>query len=430
MSDLITSQLPVLRSHRLPGLDFGDDLQYPVYDGYSVLNIPSGVCRLLGVPPLLSPPLADEVLAPLRGEAKRVILILVDGLALHWLQKWLEAGSLPGWQSLIERGVLAPLTSIVPSTTSAALTSLWSGAPPAVHGIAGYEMWLKEYGIVANMIEQRPISYQGKAGHLRMAGFDAGSFLSVGTLGRHLQDHGISSHAFQHHSIIHSGLSQMFMDGVESHGFQTAAELWVKARKLLEERLDERMYLWVYWGALDSLSHYQGPDDESILAEFIHFSQAFEQFFLQRLDEKAKKDTVLLFSADHGHIRTDPHHHRYQAANHPDLMQRLHILPTGENRLTYLHVQPGQVEAVREYIQQTWPDDAVVEDSEFALEQGLFGTGKPHQEMSSRLGDLVVAWRGEAYLWWAPNKRNHLIGRHGGMSPEEMLVPLLGIRLG
>jgi len=54
----------------------------------------------------------------------------------------------PVWKRLEQQGLLAPLTSIVPSTTAAALTSLWTGRSAAEHGIAGYELWLKEYGIV------------------------------------------------------------------------------------------------------------------------------------------------------------------------------------------------------------------------------------------------------------------------------------------
>jgi hypothetical protein len=45
-----------------------------------------------------------------------------------------------------------------------------------------------------------------------------------------------------------------------------------------------------------------------------------------------------------------------------------------------------------------------------------------------RLGDVIALARGDSYLWWA-NKDNPLIGRHGGLSPEEMLVPLLAVRL-
>jgi hypothetical protein len=39
-----------------------------------------------------------------------------------------------------------------------------------------------------------------------------------------------------------------------------------------------------------------------------------------------------------------------------------------------------------------------------------------------------VAARNDAYLWWA-DKENPLIGRHGGLSADEMIVPLLSVEL-
>jgi hypothetical protein len=279
------------------------------------------------------------------------------------------------------------------------------------------------------MVEHRPISYL-REGSLQAAGFDPLCFLPVATLGRHFSKYGVEPHAFQHYSIITSGLSQMFMPGVNIHGFQTSAELWLSMRQLLEAKCTERMYIWTYWGVLDSLSHKYHPDDEHILAELKQFSQAFEQFLLEDLKPAGLKDTVVLITADHGHITTDPKEPRYQAANHPELIDKLHILPTGENRLSLLFVRPGQLEAVREYIQRAWPGQAVVLDPEVALRQGLFGPGEPYEKVHERIGDLLVVWRDDAYLWWSPNKSNNLVGRHGGLSADEMLVPLVAERLG
>ena len=124
--------------------------------------------------------------------------------------------------------------------------------------------------------------------------------------------------------------------------------------------------------------------------------------------------------------RLAPH---YDLRNHPSLVRRLHILPTGENRLMYLYLRPGQGEAVREYIERTWPNQFVFLDPAFAVSAGLLGPGKPHPRLHDRLGDLLVLARGNAYMWWA-NKDDHLYGRHGGLSPDEMLVPFLAVRLG
>jgi hypothetical protein len=114
--------------------------------------------------------------------------------------------------------------------------------------------------------------------------------------------------------------------------------------------------------------------------------------------------------------------------SHPNLARRLHIQPTGENRFAYLFIQPGQSEAVREYIERTWPNQFSMVDPLYALNAGLFGPGQPYPRTQERLGDLLVAAHGDAYLWWA-DKENYLVGRHGSLTLDEMLVPLLMARL-
>jgi hypothetical protein len=185
--------------------------------------------------------------------------------------------------------------------------------------------------------------------------------------------------------------------------------------------------VWVYWGEVDYLSHLYGPDDERTEEEFRLFSAAFERIFLKRLSAAARKDTLVILLADHGQINTRPDPY-YDLRTHPSLIRRLHIFPTGENRLVFLHVRPGQREAVREYIERTWRNQFHFLDSEFAAGAGLFGPGQGHPGLADRMGDLVLLARGEAYLWWS-NKENHLYGRHGGLSADEMLVPFLAGRL-
>jgi predicted AlkP superfamily pyrophosphatase or phosphodiesterase len=425
--DITLDVLPRLRQHRLPGLDLGDDFIYPNYAGYSIINIPSTICRLLGASDLNGLPLNDEIRTLLGDSYRHVILVLIDGLALHRLQRWIAEGAIPVWDKLVAGGLLAPLTSITPSTTSAALTSIWTGRSAAEHGIVGYEMWLKEYGVVANTVLHSPMSFKSGIGSLANAGFTPEGFMTLPTLDPHLRTQGIKNYAFQHYSITQSGLSQMYFRGLTVRGFSTAADLWINLRHLLESSRDEKQFIWVYWGEIDHLSHFYGPDDERPEAEFASFSADFERLFLNRLAPEAREDTLLIMTADHGEISTriDPY---YDLKNHPSLERRLHIRPTGENRLAYLHVRPGQSEAVREYLERTWPNQFILVDPAFAVESGLFGPGTPHPGLHDRMGDTIVVARGDAYLWWG-DKENHLYGRHGGLHPDEMLVPFLAARL-
>ena len=56
------------------------------------------------------------------------------------------------------------------------------------------------------------------------------------------------------------------------------------------------------------------------------------------------------------------------------------------------------------------------------------GSGKPNNDLANRIGDLIAIPHGNAYLWWV-NRANVMQGRHGGLHPDEMLVPLYALPL-
>lgn len=427
MPDLTEQLIPDFRAHRLPNLNLVGDFVYPDYQGRSLVNVPGSICRWLGASAIGATSLSDQLTASLQEEYQNVILILMDALSLERFTKLVSTGKLQVWEKLIDDGILAPLTSITPSTTAAALTSLWTGRGAIEHGIVGYEMWMKEYGIVVNAILQAPMSFKGSAGSLEKAGFEPESFIQSPLLGNHLSEHGVAVYGFQQQSIARSGLSRMLLQNVNLKPFRSQADLWSNLRILLESKPGERKYIWVYWGEVDYFSHNYGPDDERTVNELTNFSDQLGSLFLDQLESAIRRDTLLILMADHGQIKTQPDPH-YDLGNHPGLTRRLHIMPTGENRLAFLHMRPGQSEAVREYIERTWPGQFTTLDPVFAVEAGLFGTGNPHPRLFDRLGDLIVIARGNAYWWWS-NGTDHLVGRHGGLSAEEMLVPFLAAGL-
>lgn len=426
MADLSNELLPKLQAQRIPGLDLGSDFVYPDYGGGSILNLPSTVSRAFGLPEIGAPALQAEILSRIGGPYQRVVLVLVDALAFHRLRAWMQEPEFAVWKQVADTGLLAPLTSVSPSTTCAAITCLWTGRAPAEHGIVGYELWLREFGVVANMITHTAFSFQKGAGSLAQAGFMPREFMNLPTLGEHLAQHGVAAYAFQHQSILGSGLSDMFLSRVERNGYIAPSDLWIGARQHLRQHQNERAYYWIYWGDVDYLSHKYGPDDERVHAEFAAFTAAFERQFLDALSAAERKDTLFILAADHGQVHTENDAH-YDLRNHPNLTRRLHMQPTGENRLAYLYIKPGQTEAVREYIERTWPNQFSILESAYAQEVGLFG--KPDSpRLAERIGDLVVAARGRAYWWWGA-KENPLLGRHGGLGTEEMTVPLLAAPL-
>jgi len=426
MPDLTSTTLPALTSHRISDLDLGTDTVHPHYSGLSILNLAASLEGWLGLAPGAHVPIQMPALDSLANGAQQVVVCLLDALSFPRFTAWLEGPGRP-LRNLVDRGLLAPLTSVVPSTTTSALTTLWTGRSPAEHGILGYELLLREYGLIANMITLAPAAFDNQRGLLERAGVRPQSLLPVPTLGTRLTQAGIEAHAFIGNSIRGSGLSRMHYADTTLHGFGSPADLWHSLRKLVERPADGKRFAWAYYSGVDALSHIYGPDSDLVRAEFEFFVRAMVDLFVQPLDQRAGRDVLLLLLSDHGQVATTVQP-RFQLAQHPEFTRGLHCSPTGEARLAYLYLRPGQAELVREYTNREWPDAFTWLDSGDALRAGLFGPGIPCEQAASRLGDAVLVSHGSAYLWWA-DKPDTLLGRHGSLTAEEMLVPLLATRL-
>lgn len=425
--DLRPQILPSLLNHRLPGFEAPAGAVLPHYDGLALNNIPGAVCRWLGVPGFGTPPLDERIQSRWNAPYQHVILVLVDGLGLDLLEKAVQEDKYGlFWRQLAAGSVFAPLTSIAPSTTAAALTSLWTGLPPAAHGITGYEMWLKEYGMVINAITHSAVSYQNDPGGLRRAGFVPETFLNLPTLGTHLAAQGVQPFAFHHLAIYRSTFSAMLLGGVKNIPYRTLPDLWASAGSLLAANANRRTYTYIYWGDLDDTAHRNGPDNERVELEMENFSHLLEGF-LTRLRRQNVGRTLLVVMADHGQVGT-PRRDDLDIARRADFMNLLALPPSGEHRFTYLHVRSGREDQLAGLFASAWPGEFNLYASPAMLQAGLFGSGPRHPGILDRIGDQVALANGSAYLWWS-DRENSLLGRHGGLSAAEMLVPLLALEV-
>ncbi|MBN1249936.1 MAG: alkaline phosphatase family protein, partial [Anaerolineae bacterium] len=63
------------------------------------------------------------------------------------------------------------------------------------------------------------------------------------------------------------------------------------------------------------------------------------------------------------------------------------------------------------------------------LDAGLLGPGPVYDEVPFRLGDIIGIATGDGAFARTAEDAKRLVGRHGGLTPDEMLVPLLAVRL-
>lgn len=403
----------------------GDEFIVPHFERYSLVGAAGTVLAAFGLSPP-HPPLPAELL-PEKREVKRVVMILIDALGHRQLRRFLKREPDSLFQRLIERGRFAPLTSVFPSTTAAALTTLHTGLPPQEHGVVGYRLFLKEPGLIANLLRLKPVA-DPEGDRLLKMGLRPGAFLGVPTVHERLKRGGVHSFVLIDRRYAKSGLSQMLSPKAASIvPVRSASDMAVQIRKLLESPV-ERAFIFAYWDALDAIAHERGPETEEWDAELKTLAFALEQGLFQDLEAPWLRETLVLLLADHGQLRVLPKERVVHLKRHPSLVKRLRLSPTGEYRATYLYAKPGALRNLEEGLRGRFAEELVVLRSEEALAAGLFGPpgGRVHPETRDRLGDLIVVPRGPQALYW-PYDAFDLVGRHGGLTDEEMLVPLIAL---
>ena len=425
-----------LLSRIVPGLLPSDQGWVPPhYDGFSIANLPATIATLLSrspsppagqVLPGALPSLPYEMWADWAPGLRRVVLVILDALGYSMLQRMLAKGQGKTFFDLAEAGLMVPLTSVFPSTTDAALVSLSNGRPPAEHGWLAYTMYLRELGIAANAILLCPV-WTRKSDLLLDWGLELETLIPIPTMAQHLATMGVTSGAVFSAHFQGTGFSKMLYRGVaEIRGHLHASDFWGQLRCLLAETRGRKALLTAYWSGLDTLAHAYGPNTDLCEAEFRTVSHLLAQEFLGSLPHQDREGTLLLITADHGQIHI-PSEHILTASEDAALARHLMVPIVGESRAAFVYPRPGQADDIRSYLARTHPGWFTVLDSAEVLEAGLMG--KPiNDETYARAGELLVLPNGDHALQQAPPSVP-LVGRHGGLTQEEMLVPLLGVRL-
>jgi predicted AlkP superfamily pyrophosphatase or phosphodiesterase len=350
--------------------------------------------------------------------ARVVVLVVLDGYgALDRRRHAARLGAVPGNQF-----AAAELTSVFPSTTTAALTSIQTGAAPSQHGLLGYTLYLPSLARVVNMLFFRPVD----GGTLAAGSLDPASFLAVPTLYQQLQRGGVDSVVVSHAEYEQSPLTLLQSGGVPYAGHRTLGEF--TGQLLREIERPGRRFVFGYWAGIDMLAHRHGPASRECEAERALVDRALRDWVLAPL-AAGGDDVALMVTADHG-LASVP----WQRA------RTLNQLtadaggwarpPTGERRALGLSLRG---ETTPQWLAGQVAPDGVVLSVDDALRAGLYGPLPGHPDARARIGDVLLLARDEASFpsVGANDDLSRISpGAHGSLTPQEMLVPLLVWRFG
>ncbi|MDQ6670312.1 MAG: alkaline phosphatase family protein [Chloroflexota bacterium] len=428
----------------LPSFDLdGETFVRPDFAGRGLANIAPTILSLLAptAAALDLPPLDQRVLpAALTDGVKNVVLIVVDGLGHLQLQREIGAGNAPCLSQLVARAALgteavnySPITSVFPTTTVSALGSINSGVAPSAHGLLAYTLYLAEFDTVAEMIRWGPIGNRRLTFSDPEFGCAPETFFWAETMYSRLQAAGIArTFAVNPTYFAGTALTRMLHQGATYSGYISTSSLEPIVSRLLTES-DEPTYVYAYWPTVDTIAHLIGPLTPEHSAEVAGLDLQIGRL-LQRLPGRG--DTLVLLTADHGHVDTAPEF-SIDLAGHAELLAMLRVMPAGERRVVYLHPKAGSADDVLAYAREHLSQVAPAMLREDAVRLGLFGPGALSERAAARIGEVLLFPRRNLQLVapvetaeGAPQRKEPAFrGLHGGLTPDEVLLPLLALRV-
>lgn len=388
----------------------------PDYGGSSILNLIASIGRACGGRfPDYAP--LSLVSAESLARAQRLLLIVIDGLGDALLR---EAGQ--GLRLAAHR--VGGLTSVFPSTTAAAVTTLMSGLAPAAHGLTGWHMLFEEAGGVLAVLPLRrralPVADQPvpDVPPPERLFTHASLFAGLGRASRVLSPADI---AFSPFNLFHTR-------GAFTQGYADRDDMFLRLAETVAEnaRAASPAFTYAYYDGLDALSHRHGAYGDIARAELLALDAAFGRL----LDALAGSDSTVIVTADHGFIDSPPEHW-LDLADFPDLAAMLEQPLCGEPRVAYCYARPGQGDAFEAEVARHIGHAVRCVRSEALIDAGWFGPGPIHPRLKARIGTHTLLLRDDWTLRdWLPGERRYRqYGVHGGISKREMQVPLIVARV-
>ncbi|MCY0859095.1 MAG: alkaline phosphatase family protein [Sulfolobaceae archaeon] len=333
-------------------------------------------------------------------EGKRFLLILVDGLGYDLFTKVYRTQQIKGVE--VVKGY-----TVFPSTTATVITTLFTALTPAEHGVLGYITFSKVLGSLVNSLRYSHPSEQDRDSLKDGLSFSK-AFPEVRSYLEDVKDKNTVE-------IIPKGIEQTEFT-IATHGkmkeTRTYTNYWdgiYNLRKVLEDEKYEFVYFYI--DAVDSLEHKYGALTEPVLEAA---TTIVNDLISLAVKFKDKFSTVL--TADHGQVTVEK---MIKFNDDRRLLEMVEVPPYGDSRAIFIRSRYN----VKKYLEETYPQLRVYDRQEI-VDKRLLGKDSPY------IPDYIAVPldnKGYVYVFKEASELEKLKGHHGGLSKEEMEIPMVFI---
>lgn len=347
-------------------------------------------------------PMLDKYLLK---DYKNVVVILLDGLGQYALNKMLAP------TSFLRSHFVQELSAVYPSSTVPATTSFKTGLTPLEHGWWGHFLYFKTLGQTVNVFTNNDMCSRKK--------------VALDNVAQKIMPYtNLLDLTAEHNKRTAKSYMLCPVEARDDfHASQVTYETFGEMCNYVKTltNLDEDHFIYAYHNFPDDCMHKYGVYSEESSKLLIDLDSQLENLCNEC------KNTLFIITADHGQTTLGEVR---DVADLPELLDMLYILPNGCSRATNFFVKGECKKAFESLIHHYFEDKFRLFTRKQVLEQNLLGMGTPHDEFYNTFGDYLLCATDNCeivcstlYGHPAPSP----IGVHGGLTLEEMRVPLIVI---
>lgn len=348
-----------------------------------IANLPNSVLKKFGLETVGDTlPLMDKYL---EKDYKNIVVLLLDGMGKCILENHLSK------EGAFRTHLAGDYKSVFLSTTVAATTSAMSGLQPCEHSWLGWECYYPQ-------VDENVIVF----------------FNVIQGTEEQAADYNVPWTVTPYESVV----DKINKSGKKAYAYapfvppypKSIEEICSGIKGLCEQ--PGQKYIYAYWDQPDGLLHRNGRKSDVVKEALKEMEMAVSKL----ADEL--EDTLIVVTADHGHIDTD----YVMLQDYPNIMDCLVRLPSLEPRALNFFIKEGKKKIFEEEFNREFGDKFILMPMEEVIEKKLLGTGKPHENFRSMLGDYLAIATGDLTIYFGEEKWGSM---HGSLTEDEMIIPLI-----
>lgn len=323
------------------------------------------------------------------NKPKNIVLILLDGLGSKILNESLSK------EDFLYKNKKCDIFSVLPTTTTAATTSVMSGLNPVEHGWIGWDVYFKDIDKIVTLFTNKikdteQIAEEYNVAKKKMPYKDFCELINEAN-----------------RDICTTKLFPFGNNKYEN--FKDAMDRVIKTCNN-----NKKNFIYVYHDNPDKIMHKTGTKSIETYNTIKELNEEIE-----KLSNKLKNTTIVVI-ADHGHIDSEP----IYLTDYPEILDTLRMDISIESRACAFFVKEDKKDKFEEIFKKYFSKDFMLYNKNEIVEKNMLGVGKENIYFEDAIGDYMAF--GISNKYFRSNKEcKKFASQHAGITKDEMIIPLI-----